>query len=138
VVTEYLLDTNVVSELARPVPNAGVLERLAAAEGRSAIAATVWHELVFGVERLALGGRRDGLRAFVDEIATRLAVLPYDRPAASWHARERARLTAAGHGSAFADGQIAAVAVTNDLRLVTRNVAGFANFADLTVENWFV
>jgi tRNA(fMet)-specific endonuclease VapC len=137
VVTEYLLDTNVVSELARPVPNAGVLGRLAAAEGRSAIAATVWHELVFGVERLPPGARRDGLRAFVDEIALRVAVLPYDRPAAGWHARERARLYVAGHGPAFADGQIAAVAVTNDLRLVTRNVADFGHFADLTVENWF-
>jgi tRNA(fMet)-specific endonuclease VapC len=138
VVTEYLLDTNVVSELARPVPNPAVLEHLAAAEGRSAVAATVWHELVFGVERLPPGARRDGLRAFVDEIAARLPVLPYDRPAASWHARERARLTAAGFGPAFADGQVAAVAVTNDLRLVTRNVADFANFADLAVENWFV
>ena len=137
-VTEYLLDTNVISELARPVPNRGVLGRVAATEGRSAIAATVWHELVFGVERLPPGARRDGLRAFVDEIAVRLAVLPYDRPAASWHARERARLTAAGIVPAFADGQVAAVAVTNDLRLVTRNVADFANFADLAVENWFV
>jgi tRNA(fMet)-specific endonuclease VapC len=138
VVTEFLLDTNVVSELARPAPNPAVLGHLADAEGRSAVAATVWHELVFGVERLPPGARRDGLRAFVDEIAARFPVLPYDRPAASWHARERARLTAAGLGPAFAaDGQVAAVAVTNDLRLVTRNVADFANFADLAVENWF-
>ena len=63
----------------------------------------MWPELVLGVERLPPGARRDGLRAFVDEIAARLPVLPYDRPAASWHARERARLTAAGHGPAFAD-----------------------------------
>ena len=37
----------------------------------------------------------------------------------------------------FADGQIAAVAVTNDLRLVTRNVADFALFDDLVVESWW-
>lgn len=136
-VTEFLLDTNIVSELARPAPDTRVVERLAVVEGRSAIAATVWHELVFGVERLQAGARRDGLRAFVDGLARRFPVLPYDRPAASWHARERARLSSIGRGPAFADGQVAAVAVTHDLRLVTRNIDDFADFADLTVENWF-
>ena len=136
-VTEFLLDTNVVSELARPIPHRSVLDRLASVERRSAIAATVWHELVFGVERLPPGARRNGLRAFVDEVARRFPVLPYDRPAASWHARERARLTSTGRGPAFADGQVAAIAVTNDLRLVTRNDGHFADFADLVVENWF-
>lgn len=136
-VTEFLLDTNIVSELARPAPDTRVVERVAAAEERSAIAATVWHELVFGVERLSPGVRRDGLRAFVDGLARRFPVLPYDRPAASWHARERARLASVGRGPAFADGQVAAVAVTHDLRLVTRNVDDFAGFADLAVENWF-
>ena len=92
----YLLDTNVVSELARPAPDGGVLHRLAGAESRSALSATAWHELVVGVEKLASGARRSALRVFVDDIARRFPVLPYDRPAASWHARERARLTAAG------------------------------------------
>ena len=135
--TEFLLDTNIVSELARPAPDTRVVERLVVVEGRSAIAATVWHELVFGVERLAPGARRDGLRAFVDGLARRFPVLPYDRPAASWHARERARLSSVGRVPAFADGQVAAVAVTHDLRLVTRNDDDFAAFADLAVENWF-
>jgi tRNA(fMet)-specific endonuclease VapC len=137
VVTEFLLDTNVVSELARPVPDTRVLDRLAAAERHAAIAATVWHELVFGVERLPPGARRDGLRAFVDAIAGRFPVLPYDRPAATWHARERARLMSVGRRPAFADGEVAAVAATHDLRLITRNIADFADFADVVVENWF-
>jgi tRNA(fMet)-specific endonuclease VapC len=54
-----------------------------------------------------------------------------------WHARQRAELSAAGRSPAFADTQIAAIAVAQDLRLATRNVADFADFADLTVENWF-
>jgi hypothetical protein len=40
----------------------------------------VWHELVFGVERLPPGARRDGLRAFVDEIAVRLAPISRTSP----------------------------------------------------------
>ena len=38
---------------------------------------------------------------------------------------------------AFADGQIAAIASTNNLILVTRNTSDFINFSDLLMENWF-
>jgi len=136
-VVSFLLDTNVLSELARPRPDEGVVARLARCADDAAIAAAVWHELRFGVVRLPPGRRRDALAAFVSGLASRFAVLPYDRNAAEWHAAERARLERAGTPTPFADGQIAAVAVTNDLRLVTRNVADFALFDDLVVESWW-
>ena len=66
-----------------------------------------------------------------------LRILPYDRGAAVWHAEERARLVSQGRTSAFMDGQIAAIAIVNHLILVTRNTQDFADFAGLTVENWF-
>jgi len=136
-VVSFLLDTNVLSELARPRPDEGVVARLARCADDAAIAAAVWHELRFGVVRLPPGRRRDALAAFVSGLASRFAVLPYDRNAAEWHVAERARLERAGTPTPFADGQIAAVAVTNDLRLVTRNVADFALFDDLVVESWW-
>jgi tRNA(fMet)-specific endonuclease VapC len=37
----------------------------------------------------------------------------------------------------FADGQIASIAVINDLTLVTRNIADFRRFAEVAIENWF-
>ncbi len=64
--------------------------------------------------------------------------MPYDGRAAQWHAAERARLTRIGKTPPFADGQIAAVAVVNDLTLVTANAADFANFQDLRIQNWAV
>ena len=132
-----LLDTNVLSELARPHPNEAVLARLAEVADDAAIAAVVWHELRFGLARLPAGRRRDAVAAFVSGLASRFPVLPYDLRAAEWHAVERARLERAGTPAPFADGQIAAVAVTNGLRLSTRNVADFEVFADLTVESWW-
>ncbi len=42
-----------------------------------------------------------------------------------------------GKAPACADGQIAAIAYTNNLILVTNNVADFINFQNLTVENWY-
>jgi tRNA(fMet)-specific endonuclease VapC len=52
-------------------------------------------------------------------------------------AGERARLVRLGLPPPIADGQIAAVAAVNSLILVTRNVADFANFRNLDIENWF-
>lgn len=65
-----------------------------------------------------------------------MQVLAYDERAAQWHARERARLTAIGKPPPFADGQIAAIATTNGLTLVTLNKSDFSLFADLAVEDW--
>ena len=65
-----------------------------------------------------------------------MPVLPYEARAAEWHAAERARLMAAGKTPAFADGQIAAVAITNGLILVTGNRPDFADFADLQTMDW--
>lgn len=65
------------------------------------------------------------------------AVLPDDRQAALWHGEQRARLESKGVRPAFADGQIAAIAATQELVLVTRNTRDFAAFEGLQVVNWF-
>ena len=65
-----------------------------------------------------------------------MTILPYDRPAAEWHAAERARLGLAGQTPPFADGQIAAVAQVNGLTLVTANISDFQNLRGLRVEDW--
>jgi tRNA(fMet)-specific endonuclease VapC len=66
-----------------------------------------------------------------------LSILPYGQDAARWHAFERARLIQIGNTPSYTDGQIAAVAATNDLILVTRNMKDFLNFDSLSIENWF-
>lgn len=132
----FVLDTNVVSELVRPVPDAAVASKIASAVGTMAVAAPTLHELRFGVERLAASRRKTMLEAYFDRFAETFAVLPYDRAAALWHARERARLAALGRVPSFVDGQIAAVAATGVLVLVTQNVRDFARYDGLTVECW--
>jgi tRNA(fMet)-specific endonuclease VapC len=42
-----------------------------------------------------------------------------------------------GRPPAFADAQIAAVAIANQLVLVTANVKDFSRFEGLVVESWF-
>jgi tRNA(fMet)-specific endonuclease VapC len=66
-----------------------------------------------------------------------LVILPFDQPAASWYGKERARLQRQGKTYAYADGEIAAITVTRQLTLVTRNTQDFENFQNLVLENWF-
>jgi tRNA(fMet)-specific endonuclease VapC len=133
----YLLDTNIVSEPLRPAPNQQVLERLKRYEDEIALAAIVWHELLFGAYRLAPSTRRSAIEQYLSQvIAPTIPVLPYDNRAAQWHAAERARLVSLGRTPPFADGQIAAIARINNLILVTVNTADFALFQDIQIEDW--
>lgn len=134
----YLVDTNILSESTRPEPSPKVMQRLKQARHQIATASVVWHELLFGCQRLPLSRRRSQLEAyFQDLLLSGLLVLPYTQPAAEWHATERVRLTAMGQTPAFADGMIAATAYQYELILVTRNVDDFVGFSGLQIENWF-
>jgi len=62
--------------------------------------------------------------------------LPYDA-VANWHAAERAGLVGTGEPRPL-DGQIAAIAVVNDLILVTNNTSDYADFQNLQLQNWFI
>ena len=133
----YLLDTNVVSEAPRRSPDLGVLRKLREHEGEVAIAAVVWHELLFGMERLPASRKRVAIEAYLFRIVrVTMPILAYDRAAAEWHAHQRARLVAVGRTPPFQDGQIAAIAKVNDLILVTANRSHFEPFEGLLVEDW--
>ena len=134
---KYLLDTNTVSEPLRPRPNAGIMRRLQENEDEIAIPAPVWHELRFGCAKLAPSRKREMIERYIEDVVLgSFPILDYDRKAADWHGRERARLVATGRTPPFVDGQIAAIAHANGLVLVTSNTGDFREFAGLRVENW--
>jgi tRNA(fMet)-specific endonuclease VapC len=137
VTLKYLLDTNVISEALRPVPNRRLLDRLREHETAIAIASVVWHELWVGCYRLPSSSKRTAIEAFLGDVVARaIPILPYDQQAAAWHAQERARLAQAGMPPPYADGQIAAIASTNGLILVTFNTSDFTAFQGLRLEDW--
>jgi tRNA(fMet)-specific endonuclease VapC len=77
------------------------------------------------------------LEAFLrDVVHPTLPILPYDERAAEWLADERIRLEKVGKRAAVIDGQIAAVAATNGIPVVTANVADFSVFRGLALQNW--
>ena len=135
----YLLDTCIVSEAVKPEPSPLVLEKLKKYEGLTAISAVVWHELLFGVNRLPGGRRKSRLEVFLRElVAPHIPVIPYDDHAAWFHASLRAQLEKEGRSLSFADGQIASTALANNMILVTRNKSDFVGIQHLYIENWFL
>lgn len=133
----YLMDTSVISAPMTKTPDPHVIRRLEVHGHESAIAAPVWHELIYGCRRLPRGKRRDALESYLhDVVQASFPILAYDTAAAAWHGHERARLEAIGRPSPFVDGQIAAIAHANGLALVTLNVKDFARFKALDVRDW--
>jgi tRNA(fMet)-specific endonuclease VapC len=132
----YLLDTSTLSWAIAPTPNRRVVDRLSKESPTCAVAAPVWHELSYGCARLPAGKRRQELEAFLEVVAASFPILPYDRAASSWHARERARLEKAGRPAPFVDAQIASIAHVANLTLVTANPRDFATFKGLRVQDW--
>lgn len=134
----YLADTNIISELMRPHPHPGVQMYWQQNHSQTAIAAVTWHELLTGTQRLPASKRRTAFERFLHGgPLLSIPIFPYDKAAAAWHAQQRAYLMHIGRPTSFPDGQIAAVAFTNNLTLVTRNTKDFADFTELRLDNWF-
>lgn len=137
-VPRFLLDTNVLSEAPRPQPNPFMMGKLEQYSQNLAMATIVFHELMFGCYRLPPSRRQQELEEYIDSLlAKSIPIFAYDLTAARWHASERARLVNLGRTPPYIDGQIAAIAVMNDLILVTNNTSDYADFQDLQLQNWF-
>ena len=128
----YLLDTNVLSELARR-PHGGVAGWVAEV-GADAVCTNlvVAGELRFG----ATQSGSDKLRAQVEAILGAVEVLPLDPPVDQEYAAIRHALERSGQPIGPNDLWIAAHARSLDLTLVTANLAEFQRVPQLAVESW--
>ncbi len=133
-----VLDTNVISELARPTPSVQVLAWVDAQDG-VAITATTAAELLHGVARLPDGARKSGLADAIREMLDgplRDNVLAFDRDAASHYAEIVAAREAVGRPISIADAQIAAICRSRGATLGTRNVRDFESVGITVVNPW--
>jgi toxin FitB len=133
-----LLDTNVVSEPLRPVPDARVIEWIDAQSLETLFLSVVTvAELRAGVALLPAGKRRAGLQ---ENLETRVLplfagrVLPLDLGCTQAYAKLMAKARASGLAIASADGYIAAIAVANGLAVATRDTSPF-KAADVALIN---
>ena len=137
----YLLDANIISEIMRTEPDKNVVKNLSERDKLCAISATTWNELIYGVNVMEEGKKKKLIfDDLVDDIQANYEIIPYDNHAAWIHADIRARLKEKGITIDFQDSQIASIAVSNNMILVTRNIKDFAaiqQYFPLKIENWF-
>ncbi len=117
----FLCDTNVLSELARPSPNPGVLAWAEDVRVVSISTITI-DEVVFG---LTLRPNARVLAWFEDFVARSCQVLDVTPTIARTAGAMRARLAGRGQVRTQADMLIASSAAVHGLTLVTRNVKDF-------------
>ena len=136
-----VLDTNVLSELARPEPDAAVLAWIAA-QRRAELCTTAVSEaeLAYGLALLPKGRRRDALAQAVARLLGEGLggrVLAFDRAAATAFGEFAARRRGAGRPVATADAQIAAIARARGAALLaTRDTGGFQGCGVRLVNPW--
>jgi predicted nucleic acid-binding protein len=133
-----LLDTNVISEPMRRRPDPRVQDWLdAQAIETLYLATTSLSELLLGIESLPIGRRRKALAdALGEQIASLFVdrILPFDIAAAEAYAKVVIRARGQGQAISVADGQIAAIAASRNLRVASRDETPF-RAAGLTVIN---
>lgn len=126
--SRYLLDTNVLSETARPKPDANVvrwLQQLVTLQ----VPAIGLYELASGIQRLPAGKKREFLEDWLAELlASDCDVLPFDRSAALHCAALESESRRRGRPIELRDLLILAIAKSQDLSVATRNVDHFRGF----------
>jgi toxin FitB len=124
----YLLDTNIVSELRKPRPYAGLISWLTDIPDSSLyLSAVTLGEIQAGIEITAEQDKTKAImiESWVAQIAETYNVLPMDAETF----RVWAKLMHRESDTVYEDAMIAATALVHNLIVVTRNVRDFKRFA---------
>jgi predicted nucleic acid-binding protein len=135
-----LLDTNVLSEVTRPAPDARVLDWLDGLdEDRSFISVVSIAEIRRGVALMDEGRKREALAEWLArDLPQRFEqrVLPVDEPVALAWGDLMGLAKRRGRGLSSMDGLIAATAIARELTLATRNTKDFEGFGLELFDPW--
>lgn len=133
----YLLDTCVLSEMIKSVPEANVIQWFQSRKPHELFISTMtWGELKRGVARLPQSMRRSELTLWLEQLEAGFEdrILAFDQQASEVWAQMTVLSEAQGKSMAAFDSIIAATARAYDCKLVTRNVRDFAH-SDIDVHD---
>jgi predicted nucleic acid-binding protein len=135
-----LLDTNVISEVTKPAPDARVLQWLDRLdEDRAYISVISIAEIRRGVALMDKGRKRDALAAWLShDLPQRFEqrVLAVDEAVARTWGDLMALAKRSGRGLSSMDGFIAATAISSELTLATRNRKDFEGYGIELFDPW--
>lgn len=128
-----LLDTNICIPLINRAEPALAERLLAADPAELVLCSIVRAELEFGARNSSnVAENLDRVERFCSAFES----IPFDDDAAAYYGEIRSHLRREGRPIGANDLMIAAIAVANDLTLVTRNVSEFARVPRLATETW--
>ena len=135
-----VLDTNVVSELMRNMPDENVVQWVDRHPVNDVfLTAVTAAELLFGVERLPDGHRKGVLMVKVAELLAEDfdgRILPFGTAAAAHYAQVSAARERDGRPISMADAQIAAICLHHNAGLATRNIKDFIDTGVRVLNPW--
>jgi predicted nucleic acid-binding protein len=124
-----LVDTNVISEPWKPIPEPRVLKWIDAQAIETLYLSVITiAELRFGIAALPEGKRRTTLHDRLEQDVLPLfegRILPFDLDASQAYAKLMARAKAVGQAIGKADAYIAATAASHGLAVATRDISPF-------------
>lgn len=136
----FVLDTCLVSEFTKKLPNPGVMAWMRRqVESDLLITTMTLGEVVKGIERLTTGPKRSELEHwYANDLLVRFRgrIQSLDEAAASEWGKLCARLELSGLRMPAVDSQIAAVCLLRGAQLVTRNESDFTSSGVKTVNPW--
>lgn len=134
-----VVDTNVVSELMKPSPSDVVRDWMLGQRPAELFTTSITvAEILYGIERLPEGQRKDTLRMTAADVFTSFEdqVLPFDQDAAAAYAPLVYRREQRGSPIDGFDAQIAAICDTHQATLATRNVKDFQHTGIALIDPW--
>lgn len=130
----FLFDTDTLSNLGKSHPSPRLLRKLAAAPGPIYTSAITVAEIFRGAHRSLDPARF--IQKFHDARQALSGVLPFDQQAAEVYGKVVAELEKQGLTIGFPDLQIAAIALSRNLTVVTHNLRHFQRVPGLPVDDW--
>ena len=134
-----LLDTNVVSEAMKPLPNNMVLNWLNAQVAETLFVSSItFAELWFGVAAMPRGQRKLRLEDTVAGLADMYKgrILNFDLDAAKTYAQLAVLAKSKGQGFPATDGYIAAIAATQQFIVASRDTGPFSAAGVEVINPW--
>lgn len=137
-----LVDTNVISETMRVAPSDAVVSWLNGQRSGTLYVSTITiGEIEFGLRILPVGSRRTQLKERFERfvsLAFTQRILAFDEAAARSYGEIMGLRREIGRPMSVPDGQIAAIARANGLRLATRNTRDFTDCGIDLIEPFLV